>query len=125
VKYISGKLLALPTYIRLGWKSLPETSTLAYYENSQITAVKSFITLAPGRAEGQAGAAILAPLAHRPERFRIFQIFPAVNEEGGGEKESDENHNDEGDDDDGRRRVAGSQKQWIVLSVRIRIDDSG
>ncbi len=25
--------LALPANIRLGWKGLPETNTLAYYEN--------------------------------------------------------------------------------------------
>jgi len=39
--------LALPTSIRLDWKGLPGTNTLAYYENSSITAVKRFITLAP------------------------------------------------------------------------------
>jgi hypothetical protein len=33
----------LPTNIRLGWKSLPGTNTLAYYKNPQITAVISFI----------------------------------------------------------------------------------
>ncbi len=32
---------------RLGWKGLPGTNTLAYYENSKITALKSFITSAP------------------------------------------------------------------------------
>jgi hypothetical protein len=42
-----GRLLALPTNIRLGWKGLPETNALAYYEKAQLTAVKSFITLAP------------------------------------------------------------------------------
>jgi hypothetical protein len=36
-----GRLLALPTNIRQGWESLPETNTLAYYE-------RSFITLGPG-----------------------------------------------------------------------------
>jgi hypothetical protein len=36
-------LLASPTIIRLGWKGLPGTNTLAYYENPQITAVKKFI----------------------------------------------------------------------------------
>jgi hypothetical protein len=40
-------LLDLPTNIRLGWKSVPGTDTLAYYEDSKITAVKSFITLTP------------------------------------------------------------------------------
>jgi hypothetical protein len=35
-------------FVRLGWKSLPGTNALAYYENSYITDKKSFITLAPG-----------------------------------------------------------------------------
>ncbi len=43
-----GRLLASPTNIRLGWKGLPGTNTLAYYENLQIMAVKSFILRAPG-----------------------------------------------------------------------------
>jgi hypothetical protein len=30
---LKGRLLALPTNIRLGWKGLPGTNTLAYYEN--------------------------------------------------------------------------------------------
>ncbi len=45
---LKGRLLALPTNIRLGWKGLPGTNILAYYEKSQLTAVKSFVTLAPG-----------------------------------------------------------------------------
>jgi len=28
-----GQTLALPASIELGWKGLPETNTLAYYEN--------------------------------------------------------------------------------------------
>ncbi len=43
-----GRLLASPTNVRLGWKGLPRTNTLAYYKNLTITAVKSFIVLAPG-----------------------------------------------------------------------------
>ncbi len=35
--------MALPTN-RLGWKGLPGTNTLAYYEKILITAVTSFIT---------------------------------------------------------------------------------
>jgi hypothetical protein len=35
-------------FVRIGWKSLSGTNALAYYENSLITAVKSFTTLAPG-----------------------------------------------------------------------------
>ncbi len=30
---LKGSLLALPTSIRLGWKGLPETNTLASYEH--------------------------------------------------------------------------------------------
>jgi hypothetical protein len=38
---LKGKLLTLPPNIRLGWKSLPGTNALAYYdENSYIKAVK-------------------------------------------------------------------------------------
>jgi len=33
--------------IGLGWKGLPGTNTLAYYEKVQLTAVRSFITLPP------------------------------------------------------------------------------
>ena len=43
-----GRLVALPTNIRQGWKGLLGTNTLAYYENSLNTSVKSFITLGPG-----------------------------------------------------------------------------
>ncbi len=39
--------MALPTNMRLGWKDLPRTNTLAYYENPYITVVKRFIGLAP------------------------------------------------------------------------------
>ncbi len=42
-----GRLLALLTNIRLGWKGLLLENTLAYDENSQFTDVKSFIKLAP------------------------------------------------------------------------------
>jgi hypothetical protein len=42
-------LAALPTNIRLGWKGLPETNSLAYYKNPYITAVNFFIVQAPVR----------------------------------------------------------------------------
>ncbi len=48
---LKGNLLALPTSIRLDWKGLPGTSALDYYENSKLTTVKSFITLATGTDE--------------------------------------------------------------------------
>jgi hypothetical protein len=37
--------IALSTNIRLGWKGLPGTNTLAFHEHSQITDVKVFVTL--------------------------------------------------------------------------------
>jgi hypothetical protein len=43
-----GQALTLLANIRLDWKGLPRTNTLAYYKNSQIIAVKCFIGLAPG-----------------------------------------------------------------------------
>ncbi len=53
VKQLSGatlscRLLALPTNIKQGWKGLPGKNSIAYFELSQIVAVKSFITLGPG-----------------------------------------------------------------------------
>jgi len=39
---------ALPANIRLGWKGLPGTNTLAFYEHSSIAEANSFITLRPG-----------------------------------------------------------------------------
>jgi hypothetical protein len=38
----------LPTNIKLGWKGLPGTNTLAYYVHLKITGEKCFITQAPG-----------------------------------------------------------------------------
>jgi hypothetical protein len=35
-----GRLLALSEMIRLGWKDLTRTNTLAYYKHSQISDVK-------------------------------------------------------------------------------------
>jgi hypothetical protein len=45
----SGSLLVLPTNIRLGWKSMQVTNTLAYCDTAIIIAVKSFIVQAPGQ----------------------------------------------------------------------------
>ncbi len=42
----TSKLLALTTNIRIGWKWI-EVPTLAYYDTRTITAVNSFIVLAP------------------------------------------------------------------------------
>jgi hypothetical protein len=45
---LQGRLLALPTNIRLGWKGLPGTNTLAFYEHLLITDINIFMTLGPG-----------------------------------------------------------------------------
>jgi hypothetical protein len=42
-----GRLLALPTNIKLGWKSLTVTNTLAYFITELVTAVKYFIVQTP------------------------------------------------------------------------------
>jgi hypothetical protein len=45
---LKGRLLALLTNIKQGWKSLPGTKNLVCNENSLITVVKSVITLGKG-----------------------------------------------------------------------------
>ncbi len=47
VLYSNGRLLALPTNIKQGWKWLKVANALAYYDMTTITAVKSFIVQAP------------------------------------------------------------------------------
>ena len=58
---------ALPANIRQGWKGLPGTNVLAYFEKSSVTAVKRFITLAPGllRRRGRQEAAEREVRRHR------------------------------------------------------------
>jgi len=46
-----SRLLASPTNIRLGWKSIPGTNTLAYYENLQNYGCKFFMVQAPAHYE--------------------------------------------------------------------------
>jgi hypothetical protein len=42
-----NKTFGQQVFVRIGWKSLSGTDTLAYYKNS-LTAGKGFITLGPG-----------------------------------------------------------------------------
>ncbi len=44
-----GKALDLHTNIRLNWNGLRGTNTLAYFKQSEITTIKSFIILGPGQ----------------------------------------------------------------------------
>ncbi len=46
---VKGKLLVLPTNIRLSWKGLPGTNTVAHYEDAWITDKKVYIGLVPDR----------------------------------------------------------------------------
>ncbi len=59
---LQGWLLDLPINIRLGWKGLPGSNAPAYYEKSELTDIKSFITLAPG-----SGSFVLAEREPWPE----------------------------------------------------------
>jgi hypothetical protein len=43
-----GRLLTVPTNMRLEWQGLPGKNTLACYKHPKITDVKSFITFVPG-----------------------------------------------------------------------------
>jgi len=45
---LEGSFLTLPTNIRLGWKILPGTNTLAYLKKLLIMGVKCFISSSPG-----------------------------------------------------------------------------
>jgi hypothetical protein len=46
--HTNGRLLALSTNIRLGWKWIAVANTLAYCFTATITAIKGFIAQAPG-----------------------------------------------------------------------------
>jgi hypothetical protein len=43
-----GKLLVFPANVRLYWKVIASTKTLAYLASSTVTKEKCFITLTPG-----------------------------------------------------------------------------
>jgi len=43
-----GKLLLFPAIVRLDWKMIASTNTLAYLASSTVTKEKHFITLTPG-----------------------------------------------------------------------------
>jgi hypothetical protein len=43
-----GKILVFPANVRLDWKMIASTNTLAYLASSTVTKEKCFIILAPG-----------------------------------------------------------------------------
>jgi hypothetical protein len=49
---LKGRLLALPTNNRLGWKGLSGANNLTHYKNSQLTDIKKLITCAQVMAGG-------------------------------------------------------------------------
>ncbi len=54
-RYFNWEAPVLPTNLRLGWKGLPGTYALTYYEH--VTTVKSFITLGLEERPQAAGVA--------------------------------------------------------------------
>ncbi len=60
--------MSLITSIRLGWKGLPGTSTLAYYENLFIMVVKRFIGL-------DSRSNILAQTRSKHLEYILFWVF--------------------------------------------------
>ncbi len=69
---------------------MPETNTLAYYENSYITDVKSFITLGPGNAtrmKRQNGVKMFLEMKQRNGRNRQRWSTQKVPFGSGNEKE--------------------------------------
>jgi hypothetical protein len=59
--YQEWRLLALPQNIIPSWKNLLGINTLAYYEHSQITDVKSLKTLATELTDENMGIEIIKP----------------------------------------------------------------
>ena len=49
--YFFGKLLVFPANIRLDWKVIASTNTLAYLASPTVTKEKCFIILTPGRLQ--------------------------------------------------------------------------
>jgi len=45
--HFKGKLIVVPSNIRLGWKLLSKTNTLSYYDTELITLVKKFYSTGP------------------------------------------------------------------------------
>jgi hypothetical protein len=56
VLHSNGRLLALPTNIRLGWQEMALASTLAYCVTATVMAVKSFTVQAPAHFVLESGA---------------------------------------------------------------------
>ncbi len=82
VKHLSGTplqdgLLALPASIRLGWKSLPRTNTLAYYKICELR-IKKFHNIGPYgvndalRVTNSDGSSIIGP---RSQNFLALKSF--------------------------------------------------
>jgi hypothetical protein len=74
---LEGRLLSLPTNIRLRWKGLPGTNALAYHDKSLFTAVKSFTTFATGgtiRGEAPVQSGVAFTTLHCLRHFRMGPI---------------------------------------------------
>ncbi len=72
------RLLASPANIRLGWKGLPRTNAIAYYEKVEITGVKSFITLAQGVNIIKLITAVIYKFVNKLEHLSMANLFKLI-----------------------------------------------
>jgi hypothetical protein len=61
---LQGRLLALPTKIRLGWQYLPETNTLTDYKKSVNYGHKKFYNFGPRMLDDQVKQLLLVVHLH-------------------------------------------------------------
>ncbi len=73
-----GRHLALFEIIKLDWEGLPGTNTLAYYKNSKITFVKSFLTLGQGVNVTKLFSSSLSKRPNKLERLSMAIIYNLV-----------------------------------------------
>jgi hypothetical protein len=60
--HIDGRLLGLPSNIRLGWKRMAKANSLAYYDMAKINTVKCFTVKAPGACTMKPFTAVIIAL---------------------------------------------------------------
>ncbi len=75
--------LTLSTNIGVGQKGLPRTNTLAYYENSLIVSVKSFITLLVALMTASSGSTVVEHSSCHPKieglsRRSLKKLFMSI-----------------------------------------------
>ncbi len=79
VDHLKDASLGYPPNIRLGWKGMPGTNTLAFYENSKITAVKKVFSESIFMSERKNFLVELILLSGRLENFIKISLHPLHN----------------------------------------------